>query len=177
MKLVNFVWYETWRCSFYCFGLSIQVGPFHPCLSQEVPSLAFSFCFYFFQEELMGNLGSFRHLNFFQPFFAVYSPVLQEIEIWEALWWIFPEEINETSMLQWQSFLERHDFFFLLWPLGSPHSCWAHPALCVIPLRAAPREKLSTDMGRQYLAWTSPCKRAGLSGCNPLSSFYGSGCI
>lgn len=38
-------------------------------------------CYFFFQEELLGNLGCFGCLNFFQFFFAFYSFTFQETEI------------------------------------------------------------------------------------------------
>lgn len=42
------------------------------------PRILISAFIFFFQEELMGNLGSFRHFNFFKPFFAFYFSTFQE---------------------------------------------------------------------------------------------------
>lgn len=53
-----------------------------PILKSVLFDLQFQIlCYFFFQEELLGNLGCFGRLNFFQFFFAFYSFTFQETEI------------------------------------------------------------------------------------------------
>lgn len=108
---------------------------------------------FFFQEELLDNLGCFERLNFFQSFFAFYSFTFQETEIWESLWWIFPEERNIRAIMP---VISREEQFFSPLALGLSRSCWAHPTLCILPIRAAAKGDVLPSCGETILGTNVP---------------------